>query len=944
MARLGTIDFDKQVYSRVEVDRLLDGKQDSLVFDDVPVEGSLNPVTSDGIRRAIDSASPGVGVVLRWCGSVPDYDDLPVDGVRPGDVYNVESDGMNVAATESSNDIVWDPLGPTMDLYLTKADAERIYLSKEDAESSYASKSEVSGHIGDTDNPHQVTKDQVGLGNADNTSDADKPISDATQTALDGKVNVNHTGDVSITGRLTVTGSNKSTIFDGEKIYRQNGSNPGKAYLFPDNGGKLALQSEIPAPSVQVQSDWDEDDSNDVSFIKNKPTIPGPAPSPSSDTPLMDGTGAAGTATTYARGDHRHPVDTSRMAATATGADIPAFPGPQAPSIDTLITNVAHTVPGAGVETPKMDGTGAVGTREYYSREDHVHPTDTSRQAVISDLDTIRSGAAAGATAVQPSALSAYRTASAQDTIDAGKLDNTGLTNNNGQLYAGDFVTNYSYSFFPGTKYISAPENGGQVLTAADLSVSSSALGAALEAKANAADLATVATTGDYDDLVNKPTIPDVPVKSVKENGVTLAPDQNGAVNVKGVYYATCDTARDVKPKIATLVDANEELIIEPGTVVYVKFTNSNYIAYSTIVINGSTEMDIMYNGVSATLGAWGYNEVVCLICETINNRLVWSMQRPGIASTGSSGLVTLTSTLHSQGTVTNSEYPPTSSAVVQGIGNIVSSWWRKASSYTAGSYVVYDDHFYKAKVDIPANTAWNSSNWDVVTVMGEMPDPQVNSDWDASSGVAQILNKPSTFPPSAHTHSSLHLESNGYDRTVEIDSTAPMKIVATEAHTTTESLEAAILSGSDYDIVFKTKSLATIGSEAADVLSSGHDGDPYVAEFGFLAKSATTDTTVSAQSSNVWSGIGRGFVFLGPISGGPSEFNGKYLHISTSGSSLSVNSSNSSGTVYTSTISTRTVNGPPVSNLHVVAYEDYVDEKIGDINSVLDAINGEVI
>jgi len=37
------------------------------------------------------------------------------------------------------------------------------------------------------DNPHQVTKDQVGLGNVDNTSDLAKPISDATQVALNLK-------------------------------------------------------------------------------------------------------------------------------------------------------------------------------------------------------------------------------------------------------------------------------------------------------------------------------------------------------------------------------------------------------------------------------------------------------------------------------------------------------------------------------------------------------------------------------------------------------------------------------------------------------------------------------------------------------------------------------------------------------------------------------------
>lgn len=40
-------------------------------------------------------------------------------------------------------------------------------------------------HIGDTNNPHNVTKSQVGLGNVDNTSDANKPISNAQQAAFD---------------------------------------------------------------------------------------------------------------------------------------------------------------------------------------------------------------------------------------------------------------------------------------------------------------------------------------------------------------------------------------------------------------------------------------------------------------------------------------------------------------------------------------------------------------------------------------------------------------------------------------------------------------------------------------------------------------------------------------------------------------------------------------
>jgi hypothetical protein len=45
----------------------------------------------------------------------------------------------------------------------------------------------LAAHTGNTTNPHAVTKTQVGLSNVDNTSDANKPISTATQTALNLK-------------------------------------------------------------------------------------------------------------------------------------------------------------------------------------------------------------------------------------------------------------------------------------------------------------------------------------------------------------------------------------------------------------------------------------------------------------------------------------------------------------------------------------------------------------------------------------------------------------------------------------------------------------------------------------------------------------------------------------------------------------------------------------
>ena len=49
---------------------------------------------------------------------------------------------------------------------------------------------DFNAHKINTENPHDVTKIQVGLGNVDNTSDINKPISTATQEALNAKMNI----------------------------------------------------------------------------------------------------------------------------------------------------------------------------------------------------------------------------------------------------------------------------------------------------------------------------------------------------------------------------------------------------------------------------------------------------------------------------------------------------------------------------------------------------------------------------------------------------------------------------------------------------------------------------------------------------------------------------------------------------------------------------------
>jgi len=62
-------------------------------------------------------------------------------------------------------------------------------------------------HLSNTSNPHNTTKTQVGLGNVDNTSDANKPVSTAQQTALDLKEN-------------SITAGTTSQYWRGDKTFQ----------------------------------------------------------------------------------------------------------------------------------------------------------------------------------------------------------------------------------------------------------------------------------------------------------------------------------------------------------------------------------------------------------------------------------------------------------------------------------------------------------------------------------------------------------------------------------------------------------------------------------------------------------------------------------------------------------------------------------------------------
>lgn len=106
----------------------------------------------------------------------------------------------------------------------------------------------VDSHIGNKANPHKVTKAQVGLGNVNNTSDADKPVSTAQATAI---------------AEAKAAGTNAQANLN---THTQNKSNPHN--VTRDQLG-MGTNSEIVFKKVSAPSGlWKESDERLKSFIK----------------------------------------------------------------------------------------------------------------------------------------------------------------------------------------------------------------------------------------------------------------------------------------------------------------------------------------------------------------------------------------------------------------------------------------------------------------------------------------------------------------------------------------------------------------------------------------------------------------------------------------------------------------------------------------------------
>lgn len=212
-------------------------------------------------------------------------------------------------------------------------------------------------------------------------------------------------------------------------------------------------------------------------------------------------------------------------------------------------------------------------------------------------------------------------------------------------------------------------------------------------------DLATVATSGSYNDLSNKPTIPTIvdmtgaTASTAGAHGYVPAPaagDQNKFLQGDGTWATPADEIYTAGNGIN--IDANNEISVDTSVV-----ATQTDLAGKQDTLTAGSNMTISNNVISA--------KVDSALSASSTNPVQNSVVKAALdGKANASDLPTKTSDLTNDG------------------------------SDGTSTYVEADE----------LATVATSGSYNDLTNKPTIPAAQVNSDWNASSGVAQILNKPS--------------------------------------------------------------------------------------------------------------------------------------------------------------------------------------------------------
>ena len=269
-----------------------------------------------------------------------------------------------------------------------------------------------------------------------------------------------------------------------------------------------------------------------------------------------------------------------------TEDDIPVLSGGAAATSGQYVSGVTvsgHTVtvtkaalPSAATVAPKASGTAAVGTSTKYAREDHVHPSQTN-VATATKLATPRviaiAGAVSGSATFDGSTNISISTTLAN--IDASKITS-------GTLNA-DRLPTASSTVLGGVKIGSGISISSGVISATYTSVGAAAASHTHTAS-QVTGLATVATSGSYNDLTNKPSIPSL-------SGYATQSWVTSQGYLTSIPAATSSAYGGIQIGYTTS-DKNKNYAVQLSNgkaYVHVPWTDTTYSAGTNISISGTT-------------------------------------------------------------------------------------------------------------------------------------------------------------------------------------------------------------------------------------------------------------------------------------------------------------------------------------------------------------------
>lgn len=275
-----------------------------------------------------------------------------------------------------------------------------------------------------------------------------------------------------------------------------------------------------------------------------------------------------------------------------------------------------------------------------------------------------------------------------------------------------------------------------------------------ISGKANTADLATVATTGEYSDLLNKPTIPTIPtnVSAFTNDAGYLTQHQDISGKANSADLATVATS-------GSYIDLTDKPTIPVVPTTVSSFTNdAGYLTQHQDISGKANTSDLAAVALSGDYGDLSNTPTIPTIPTNVSsftNDAGYLTQHQDISGKANTSDLASVATTGDYGDLINTPTIPTVPTNISSFTN------------DAGYLTQHQDISGKANTADLATVATSGSYTDLSNTP-TIPAAQVNSDWNASSGVAQILNKP-TIPDVSGKADITYVENNYLKNYIEV-------------------------------------------------------------------------------------------------------------------------------------------------------------------------------